>query len=177
MIIRLFFLLFRWVDRLRASPLQHRCRTIDTSIVALVQLCKHPHSLLRSQAHYESFNLQPLKRSKTDNSSSIFFTKHTILCLTLSSPLFSTLTYDKYASVGLQRAFLVIHQNIVFCLFKAISRETLTFCFIWQKTKKGLTCVSPFCMFVKISLFREGRFQSRCSSFWLQRQSFRQALR
>ena len=72
MIIRLFFLLFRWVDRLRASPLQHRCRTIDTSIVALVQLCKHPHSLLRSQAHYESFNLQPLKRSKTNTSSSIF---------------------------------------------------------------------------------------------------------
>ena len=74
MIIRLFFLLFRWVDRLRASPLQHRCRTIDTSIVALVQLCKHPHSLLRSQAHYESFNLQPLNRSKTNTSSSIFFT-------------------------------------------------------------------------------------------------------
>ena len=45
------------------------------------------------------------------------------------------------------------------------------------KQKKGLTRVSPFCMFVKISLFRERRFRSRCSSFWLQRQSFRQALR
>ena len=157
--------------------MQLRCRTIDTSIVALVRLCKHPHSLLRSQAHYESFNLQPLKQSMTDDSPSIFFTKHTILRLTLSSPPYSTLTYDKYASVGLQRAFLVIHQNIVFWLFKAISRETLTFCFIWQKTKKGLTQVSPFCMFVKISLFREGRFRSRCSSSLLQRQSFRQALR
>ena len=66
------FLLLRWVDKLRALPLQLRCRTIDTSIVALVQLCKHPHSLLRSQAHYESFNLQPLNRSKTNKSSSIF---------------------------------------------------------------------------------------------------------
>ena len=136
MTIRLFFYSFRWVDRLRALPLQLRCRTIDTSIVALVRLCKHPHSLLRSQAHYESFNLQPLNRSKTNTSSSIFFTKHTILRLALSSPLFSTLTYDKYASVGSQRAFLVIHQNIVFWLFKAISREILTFCFILKKQKK-----------------------------------------
>ena len=68
------FLPFLWVDRLRALPLQLRCRTIDTSIVALVQLRKHPHSLLRSQAHYESFNLHPLNQSKTNKSSSIFFT-------------------------------------------------------------------------------------------------------
>ena len=72
MIIRLFFYSFGWVDRLRASPLQLRCRTIDTSIVALVRLCKHPHSLLRSQAHYESFNPQPLTQSMTDDNPSIF---------------------------------------------------------------------------------------------------------
>ena len=73
MTIRLFFYSFGWVDRLGALPLQLRCRTIDTSIVAFVRLCKHPLSLLRSQAHYESFNHQPLKQSMTDDNPSIFF--------------------------------------------------------------------------------------------------------
>ena len=69
----IFFTIKVGVDILGALPLQLRCRTIAKSIVALIRLCKHPHSLLRSQAHYESFNLQPLKRSKTNTSSSIFF--------------------------------------------------------------------------------------------------------
>ena len=51
-------------------------RTLDRSIVALIHLCKHIHSLLRSLLSLRVlFNLQPLKQSMTDIGSSIFFAK------------------------------------------------------------------------------------------------------
>ena len=96
-------------------------RTLDRSIVALIHLCKHIHSLLRSLLSLRVlFNLQPLKQSMTGIGSSIFFEKCAILRLTLSSLFQSTLTYGKYASVGFQSSFLVIHQNIRFCPVKSI---------------------------------------------------------
>ena len=94
--------------------------TLDRSIVALIHLCKHIPSLLRSLLSLRVlFNLQPLKQSMTDIAS-IFFAKCAILRLTLSSLFQSTLTYGKYASVGFQSSFLVIHQNIRFCPVKSI---------------------------------------------------------
>ena len=48
-------------------PVHLWCRTLDRSIVALIHLSKHIHSLLRSLLSLRVlFNLQPLKQSMTD---------------------------------------------------------------------------------------------------------------